>query len=258
MNPWQGFRQVQSILQAAVWPGSAATVFATGSVVVSASPAPQVFDSLRMPIVLMRPLGAQSDPDHDQEPDLLQQELAITIAQMVPGDAVGEHALMGAGRQTNSAQGRGLLEIEERVLDELAVVDELEGLNILLRLRSMPSADVQDANYIVWRDYLFELVCTSTRTYESAGKLEASETGGTITLTWSLPTARYDISSCVLRRASGSTAPASVTAGTGIVLSDDLAVTVDDTPGSGTWSYSLFVVYDDGTSDARTVTVEVS
>lgn len=258
MNAWQGFRQVQSILQAATWPGSAAKVFATGSVVVSVSPAPQVFDSMRPPIVLMRPMGAQADPEHDQEPDLIHQELAITIAQMVAGDAVGEHALMGAGRQANSAQGRGLLEIEERVLDELAVVDELEGLSILCRLRSMPSATVEGVNYIVWRDYLFDLIGTSTRTYEAAGFLEASVSGGTVTLTWSLPTARYDIASCVLRRASGATAPATVADGTGITLSGDLATTVDDTPGSGTFSYALFTVYADGTSDARTVTVEVS
>lgn len=258
MNAWQDFKQIQAQLRAAVWPGSALGVFHNNSVIVSAAPSPGVFETLIMPVAIMRPLSAQDDPEHDQEPDLIRQEMGLTLAQMVAGDAVGEHALMGAIRQTDDAAGRGLLELEERVLAEIGILNGLEGFNILNRFRSAPKADVGGNRYIVWKDYLFEMDCGVDRTYEAAGALTTTEAGGTITLLWTLPSNRFDISAAVLRRASGTTPPATKASGTGITLGSALALTVDDAAGSGTWSYSLFVEYDDADSDARTTTIVVA
>lgn len=258
MNPWQCFRQIQSTLQAAVWPGTANLVFPPNSVIVSAAPSPGIFETLGMPVSILRPLGVQSDPLHDQEPGLLRQECGLTLAQIVAGDAVGEHSLMGAIRQTDKSAGRGLLELEERTLAEIELLNGLEGFNILNRFRSAPKADVGGNRYVAWRDYLFEMDCASDATYEAAGSLTATAAGGTVTLVWTLPSGRYDISSVILRRASGSTAPPTSVSGTGITLGSALAVTVDDAPGSGTWSYSVFVVYADATSAARSTTIAVT
>lgn len=52
----------------------------------------------------------------------------------------------------------------------------------------------------------------------------------------------------IVRRASGSTAPTGPTDGTEVTLIDETDRTtygVDDAPGSGTWSYSVFVAYDE-------------
>lgn len=258
MNPWQCFRQIQSTLRAEVWPGSATSVFPTDSVLVSAAPSPGVFDTLIMPTAILRPLSVQADPEHDQEPGLLVQQCGLTLAQIVAGDAVGEHALMGAIRQDDDSAGRGLLELEARVLSAIEILNGLEGFSILNRFQSAPKADTGGNRYVAWRDYLFEMTCSSEATYEPAGSFVTSESGGTVTLTWTLPTGRYDISSAILRRASGSTAPATKTDGTGVTLASALALTVDDTPGSGTFSYSIFVDYDDGTSDPRSKTVVVT
>jgi hypothetical protein len=56
-------------------------------------------------------------------------------------------------------------------------------------------------------------------------------------------TNRFDRRQMVLRR--GATLPASATAGTGVTLSGDLATSVVDTPGAGTWYYALFAAYDE-------------
>lgn len=255
MNPWQCFRQIQATLRAEVWPDSAAVVFHAESVIVSAAPSPGIFETLMMPVAIMRPLATQGDPDHDQEPDYLRQEMGLTLAQIVAGDAVGEHALMGAIRQDDSAEGRGLMEIEEKVFDAIGIMNGLEGFSILNRFRSAPKADVGGNRYIVWKDYLFEMDCSADRSYEAAGSLIAT---GSVDLVWTIPNSRYDLASVVLRRAAGTTPPVTKADGAGITLGSALATSHSDTPGSGTWSYSVFMVYDDANSGARSTTIVVA
>jgi hypothetical protein len=75
--------------------------------------------------------------------------------------------------------------------------------------------------------------------------------GGSTVLTWNLPPARYDRNALILRRAAGTTPPASTTAGTGIAVGA-LVTTLLNTPGVGTFSYSLFMGYDELNSTPTT------
>lgn len=69
-----------------------------------------------------------------------------------------------------------------------------------------------------------------------------------VKLTWTPAPDRYDFRRYVCRRASGSTAPTSATGGTGVTITNETVRTTSyltDNPGNGTWSYSLFVAYDE-------------
>ena len=218
---------------------------------------------LVLPCVLLKPMAAQADPSHNQEPTILRQEIVATLVVANANDPVGESTLMGAGIQTADQSGRGLLEVEEQLLGTIALLNALEGVEIQQRARSMIRAEmVERLGYVCGRDYLFEADLGVERAYEQAGPLTASVAGATVTLAWTLPTERFDFVQAILRRASGATAPTSPTGGTGITLTDPASdLTVDDTPGSGTWSYSLFIEYNDGSqvfSSARTVTAVVA
>lgn len=68
----------------------------------------------------------------------------------------------------------------------------------------------------------------------------------TVTLSWTNPSGRFDLHRIIMRRAAGSTAPATVTDGTGVTLGSDLATSVADTGlAAGTYSYSAFAGYDE-------------
>lgn len=75
-----------------------------------------------------------------------------------------------------------------------------------------------------------------------------------VILTWTPVSDRYDFSTYLCRRVSGSTPTTDPAGGTGITITNATTRTTSrlhDAPGGGTWSYSLFVVYDeygDGTS----------
>ena len=49
---------------------------------------------------------------------------------------------------------------------------------------------------------------------------------------------------------------AAYNAGTGVTLASQLDTSVVDTPGSGTWSYALFIEYADGTTNYSTSVVQ--
>lgn len=68
--------------------------------------------------------------------------------------------------------------------------------------------------------------------------------GSENTITWNNPAGGVDMLEVVVRRASGSVAPAAADEGTGVTLGSALAETVVDDPGYGEWSYAVFVGYD--------------
>lgn len=254
INTWQVLRQIKFLLQQRAWTGSAVRVFGQQSVIVTVAPDEQAVARLVPPIVMLRPLDASVDPQHGEEPDLIHQTVGVRLVVVVPGDALGENALIGANRvgQTDS-RGRGLLEVEEELFAAIELLNGIDGVKIQNRATGAALATIEEGtgNYICYRDYQFLAVVTADRFYHPASRLAASTPGGgAVSLTWLLPPARYDRFRVILRRAAGSTPPSSPTGGTGVVLSGDLAISVVDTPGAGTFSYALFGSYDETNSPA--------
>ena len=170
MNSWQVSRQVQYLLRQANWASGGNTVFHTGSVIVTAAPQESALEQLIMPAALIRPLGATSD---DEEPDLIQQEFAVTLAVSHAGDAFGEYPMVGGQRtaQTDST-GRGLLEVEEELFNAIEFLNTDDGVVIQHRASSAATPQYVGGQYLLFRDYLFRSWLTADRFYHPVENLQ--------------------------------------------------------------------------------------
>lgn len=247
MTPWQVLKQIDYLLGAEAWDESPTEkVFAAVKMTPGLSPEAQV--ELRAPFVLLNVEDAEMDED---EPRQMLQRFSAMLVVSSGQDAIGEAALVGGSRGggQGSSKGRGILEIEEKLIDTIAKLDQTSGVRLRLLAKGAVAAAVTDeGEYFASRTYTFEGICTVERHYHPALRFAATVAGPNVSLSWVLPPDRWDRKRMVLRRASGSTPPASATAGTGVTLSGDLATSVTDAPGSGTWSYALFAGYDETSS----------
>ena len=252
MNTWQLCKQLKDLLQAREWEGDSGNiVFASSSVFSTAGPIDEdALGNRRTPFAMIYVLGSQVDPTMNELPGLIRQEIGVRLAVSVPGDAVGENPLMGANPTgTNpytSSKGRGLLEVQEELLATIEYLGNSNGINIQSRASSAVASSVQQDNeYVCARDYTFEALVTSSRSYPPARSFASAESGGTVTLTWKNPAERFDFYQVIVRRGatSGAAAPTAIDGGTAIY--NGTAATDTDIPGAGTWNYSIFATYDD-------------
>lgn len=274
MNYWQALRQVRYELRTGTWTDDATKVFPEKAVVISQLPIEVIIADLgRVPLAVIRPLSGGRDPEHGQSSAIWNRTMAVTLAQGVAGDRLGQDVLMGAHRQgTSDSRGKGLFEIEERVLKILEDANALKDVSLDLLGNTIPEPVIStDDPSIVYCDYIHSMTVTRQRGYDTADAFVATDAGGgNCSLSWALPSTRFDLYSMILRRAAGSTPPATYDAGTGVTLSGLLATSVTDNPGVGTFSYSLFAAYDETRdvgeagrsaeqySAARTATVTVT
>lgn len=250
MNARQFLRQMKTLLLAEEWGSSGNVVFPSGSVLVSAAPNEIAMKVLRPPWCLLRCGSFRADAN---DPTYGEQDFEAIVATSVPGDALGEAALLGANRQTDKSEGAGLLRIEEKVYSVLSRLSESSGIIVTLAASGAVQASQLAGNaYETVRGYRFSGWIGTAPSFPAPTQFEAT-VSGTVSLSWVVPPSRYDRDKVTLRRIAGSTPVTSPTAGTGVTLSGDLATSVVDSPGSGTWSYSLFGEYDDngdGTADS--------
>ena len=265
MNTWQALKQIKATLVAATWDDSPAELV-FGDVVVSAGFDRESRPAVQFPLVRLRPLVLQVDEEEDA---LVVQRFELELTQQVRGDYTGEVSLIGGTRSSGQggSDGRGLLELEEVVLSELGELARAQGIGLRLDVASAAAASSdKDFGYLAFRIYEFEAWLAAGRVYPEASRLAASDAGSqTASLTWANPSDRFDRSDLVLRRASGSTAPATIADGTDVSVGDSAESLSDAPGGAGTYSYSLFVGYDelaqgapDRYSAAASVTVELA
>ena len=255
MNEWQAAKQIQSTVRGITWEGGN-VLFPAKSVKITAGVEFKKVKHMRCPIFLLKILTGSVDPEHHDSEEFSSSQFQATVFTKVAGDAVGEHAIMGANRQGDS-RGAGLLEVQAQLFTELKLLNALEGFSLQLLAVSRTGMETDAMSYVAHRSYLWAADLTlGGKHYPAASGLTAVVVGGNVTLAWVLPTLRYDLVGAVLRRASGSTAPAAYNAGTGVTLASQLDTSVVDTPGSGTWSYALFIEYADGTTNYSTSVVQ--
>ncbi len=172
----------------------------------------------------------------------------------VKADATGEAATIGFIRDPTSIEGYGILEIEEfleALFEQTSItVDGLEMSNVQTRMIG-PSRS-QRFGYVMLQTLEMESYAGSVRRYPGVCELFSTAAGGgSVTLSWDLANGwarAWNQNRQVLRRAVGSTPPATITSGT------DVPVAVLDTgvvvaTGAGTHSFSLFNVYDEIRAD---------
>jgi len=247
MNSWQCLKQIKSLLVAQKWTGSSTAIFPNGSVIITQAPPKKGISLNRMPYAFIGLGSGSSDPVHDELPDKLRVDVIVALACSVPGDPYGEAAMIGRNIQsTTDSRGRGILELEEELFNAVELLNEIDGVVIQFRAMGSPAPEYDETHgYIVKRGYRFEMDCTASRAYSEASKFTASESGGTVTLSWTLPATRYDLKAMILRFASGSTPPADKDAGTGITVDPVLGTSETHAPGAGTYSYRLITAYDE-------------
>lgn len=266
MNRLQIGRQIQYLLRQVVWADSS-VVFATDSVLVTMGLSDKAMREKRLPLALVRVGAATPDPDMDEQPGVEAVDLTASLVVHHEGDQLGEVVLIGSNRVSGS-DGRGLFEVEELVRAALLQIGPASGLPIVARGAGAAQATLDEGlGYIAACDLRFRALGTVVRTYQKPSGFVRTGTTTAI-LAWNA-SRRWDFRRFILRRAAGSTAPATSASGTGVTLGgtpDGASATgVTDTPGAGTFSYSLFAVYDDtdagsdvATSAAETITVTVT
>ncbi len=255
MNDWQAVQQLKHIIAAIKWGGSGDYLF--NKVVISHMDAKQVGQTVRPPIASILIGDANTD---EENPSLLNHRFPVHILNAVEGDSFSEKAVLGAHRiSATSSRNRGLLEIQAELLSNVRRLLQESGITLIGYHMSELPAEFIDGVWLLQRVIQFELVLSDYKDYPKGRKLQATTPGGGVcNLTWVNPSERFDLNTTVprgtmvLRRASGATPPASATAGTGVTLASNMATSVSDNPGAGTFSYALFAGYDetgDGTVD---------
>ena len=251
MNGWQVAKQLRHLLRAATW-GDSPSDKVFGTVLVSQGPSDRAVGQLRFPFALVVPLDATAD---DDEPTLEFQRFEVRLVARVATDALGEAVLIGGSRSSQGASGgRGILELEEVLMDTLADLNRTNGIRLRNTYKSAVEAQVdENLGYVGLRAYRLEAHLTVDRSYEGCSRFTAADLGaGNVAIRWTLPPDRYDTLGLVLRRASGITAPTTPTSGTDITVGDD-ATSVTDTGAPGTVSYALWRSYNEtgGTTAER-------
>lgn len=252
MNLWQICRQAQYLLQQAVWSGGD-VIFAPESVICAAadSDLDALDANLVLPLAVIVPGGGQADPQASDLPSYWVRDMTVVLAVRNFNDRTGQAPVMGAARVgITDSRGRGLLEIEQPLLETLERLVSDSGVTIALKSQSAVATrlDQSDRVYAL-KEYVFEVSCTSTLFYPPARRLTATSPGaGQAALSWENPPARYDRYRLVLRRATGASPPSTPTSGTGVTLAGNIVTSALETGlAAGTYSYALFVMYDDFT-----------
>lgn len=260
MNGWQHLRQIAYLLERATWPdGTTDRVF--GRAIPTAGETPKALQQYRTPFVL---LTMDGDTKDDENPGLLIYELGATIVVAAEGRDLGQAALMGGARSggQGSSKGRGILEVEEefnRVVGRLTGADGAPA--VAYESGSAQAVEVDASRYVVARKHSIKVLGTAARYYPPCLFLVGTGGAGQVSLTWKNPATRYDSLVPVVRYASGATAPASSSAGTGVsgLTATSESVTVSGLS-AGTYSFAVFMSYDEmgtGTAD-RYSTQELS
>ena len=237
LSPWQTARQLAYELSQATW-SSGASVFASAAAVV-------ILDTFRSDDYPQAQVSVRSFAEDPDDERLGQVELDVAIYATAPGSA----ATVGGGTYdaTVSSTGRGSLEIAREARATISQV--LAGVGVPVRVIEADSGSQMgrtSGSEVGLGVSLLRVTYDATRDayYHPVTGLAAPAILGSVSLSWDLPTTRFDsFTPPVVRRASGSTAPDSVTSGTGIAIST--TTTASDTPGTGTWSYSVFFPYDE-------------
>lgn len=260
MNSWQVPQQLQFLLRRRAWPdGAGQAVFSPHSVIVTNAIRAAVLGSAEVnaPIVMLAPASGRADPEFH---DLREQTIRVVLLSWDEDDT-GEKVLLGAHRTggAGSSVGRGILEVEEQVLAAVEEFNNTLGLRLDGGFVGALDVDYRDDLRHASRAYDFTGMLSRAAYFHAPMRLVATPvgSGGQVSLSWANPPNRFDFHDALtgpvmaarggirLRRASGSTAPTSATAGTAVTLASDFATSVTDTPGPGTWSYAVFAAYDE-------------
>lgn len=245
MNDWQLVGRLKRILSSRRWGGDPANglVFPYGSVMVSAMPLFSTYKTLRMPSLILRPGPSRADREF---PHLKSAQFIGTLLVAVPGDYISERVFLGGNRSDrDSSDGASLMQLNNEVQEAVADLLGRDGVNLISVADSEAAvAHVEEVGYVAYRELRWSADITTAVTDEAPRALAAADLGGgSVRLTWEAPADTTGLIEYTLVRVAGNVPAAFPDEGTPLTVSSAV-VTVDDNPGAGTYSYSLFARYD--------------
>lgn len=245
----QIIKQVRKLLREAPWPAAPQALIFGASVYLLADIGDKPPEPNRFPCAYVLPMEATAD---ELEPDVRTTQVGVVMFAHVENDPHGEAALVGGpsmrgAQRAGHSEGRGLLEIEAAVLPRLRTLTHADGAGVLVVPLGAPSMiTLADGRVALYRAHRLSAVASSVDEFPAPVNLEGDvSVPGQVTLAWDLPPPRFDLLRVKLRRAVGSTAPATHDAGFEVPLSGNLATSVVVTLAAGVHSFSLFAMYDD-------------
>jgi hypothetical protein len=253
---------MKALLMARVWTGGTEKVFAYNAVKITANPDRQAFLTLPTPFALITPGDFQSDPVHQEEPNLMMGPVVVKVG-VAHQDSIGEAALIGSNKIGGNltSKGRGLDEIEPEVMAVLQKLNTIDGVELQLVANGNRATVYETAGgYRATKDFAFQLICMGEATYQTPTTVAAVPSGGgAVALSWTNPAIVASSSKIIVRRATGTVPPTIPTDGTGVaVIGGAFGTTATDAPGAGQYSYSVFMEYLDYAAKNYSAPISIS
>ena len=171
MNPWQMAQQIREELTTVAWPtGNAAVVFgADGVRVFSGFPN----ENQIMPGFPWCLVGINTGTHDEDHPEFIEQGFSIVAAVNVTGEPIGEFSMIGgAVGDLGESQGRGILEIAERVRSAVQNLTGADGAKILLSATSTGApSKLSNGTHVTLDELTVSALCTSALDYAAPQSL---------------------------------------------------------------------------------------
>ena len=240
MNTDQAVRRIKNVLRAARWGDTGDSVFSRDSVYATLAPAASKVSEIKVPAAFIRPVGGNADTE---VPGILTRNIAVRLLDVETGDPLGESALIGAHRLSKTGiGGRGLLGIESELFRAIELLNNAGQFRIALQTLSVGEPALIGGDYHVSGEYTFKAGLSTAYQYQEPRSVSATESGGTVTISWSAPDDVTNLVGYIVRRVSGTVPVAYPTGGTDVPWTTGTSTT--DAPGSGTYTYCVFAAYD--------------
>ena len=248
MTIWQLLNQLRYLLRAKTWP-TGEVLFAPSSVICTEGGEEKAIAEMIPPLALLSGGSSLGDPDSGENPSVRKTTLKVLLLVCNENDRLGEAALMGAARAEDSP-GRGILEIEELLNATIEQLTAQSGVKVGFVASSDSDARfLPNRGYAIAKEHVFDAWVSTRRSYQPVTQLTAAVVAGTVTLAWKFPWAQWSARRAIVRRVAGSVAPTGPTNGTDVPLAGTPAgagaLGATDTPGAGTWSYGVWIAYDE-------------
>lgn len=228
---------------------SAEPVFSPDSVIPTQGPRESELPRLyrRLPSCLLSLGAANPDPEAGEERRYLQSTFTATLICKEYGDRFGTASLIGGHRQSKiQGDGRGLAEVEVELFEAIEEMVTESGV----RVAGLPSTipvPFHDERFgaVVANNYSWLVWHPSFETLWEPRGVSASDSGGTVTISWTAPDQTTDLVTYVVRRMAGRVPVANPELGVDVAMGSPLDVSTTNAPGAGTWTYSVFAKYAD-------------
>lgn len=244
MTEDQLLERAQGMLQARRWngSGSAEPVFSAAAVLVTPILPRDELSEFHLPLCWLAPGDADPDDEHD---DLFLFRFTANVVQSVAGDRYGQRTYLGSNAPSvDGSDGQGIAAVCRQVHQTLRGLTAGKGMRIASRGASMPLPQLDtDSDYVILREMSYEAWIGVDVQHEQP-RFATATGSAPVTVAWDAPNDLTEFDTYVVRRASGVVPVALPTEGTSVPYTS--GTSVDDTPGSGTWTYCVFAMYDRG------------